>query len=60
MMNPCGIDAPLQITNSPTGEILSPDYPDNYPNDANCEWHIQVDDGCVVELIFVEFDVEDG
>ena len=43
-----------------TGEISSPNYPESYPNDADCQWHIIVDDGYVIQLTFPEFDVEDG
>ena len=58
--DPCGPDKPSVIMNSPIGEITSPDYPSDYPNDADCEWHITVDPGFVIRLTFLEFDVEDG
>ena len=57
-VDPCGSDKPLEITNSMVGQILSPNHPDQYPNLAECEWHIMVDDGFVVKLTFVAFDVE--
>ena len=58
--DPCGYNRPLMIANSSTGEITSPDYPSTYPNNADCQWHINVNDGFVVQLTFVEFDVQDG
>lgn len=51
---------PLEITNTPTGEILSPNYPDQYPNEVDCEVHIKVDVGYVIQLTFLEFDTETG
>ena len=48
------------IRDSSSGEILSPNYPDAYPNDATCQWHIQVDRGFVVRLTFIDFSLEDG
>ena len=56
----CGINKPMTIANAQTGEFTSPNYPSPYPNDADCQWHINVDDGFVVQLTFVEFDLEDG
>ena len=55
----CGEEVPFQITNSLAGEILSPNYPAQYPNNADCGWHIKMDDGFVVELTFLEFDLEE-
>ena len=58
--DPCGIDKPRVISDSPFGEITSPNYPGNYPDDADCQWQITVDSGSIIRLTFVEFDVEDG
>ena len=45
-----------------TGEITSPGYDQstNYPNNADCTWHIRVPDGKVVQLTFVAFSLEQG
>ena len=43
-----------------TGELTSPNYPLDYPNDADCQWHIKVDDGFTIQLTFIDFNVEDG
>ena len=56
----CGANKPLLIANSLTGELTSPSYPESYPNNADCQWNIRVDDEFLVQLTFVEFDVEDG
>lgn len=42
-----------------TGEISSPDYPAPYPPLSTCSYNIQVEDGFLITLEFVEtFDVE--
>nr|AEP25603.1 bone morphogenic protein 1 [Holothuria glaberrima] len=41
-----------------TGEITSPNYPDNYPKRKQCSWHIIATAGHRVELQFNEFDLE--
>ena len=56
----CGIFKPLMITESSTGEITSPGHPLPYGNDLDCQWHVNVNEGFVVQLTFIEFDVEDG
>ena len=41
-----------------SGEIHSPNYPQNYPHNQNCEWLLAVDQNYVVNLTFTNFDVE--
>uniref|UniRef100_A0A8C4K029 CUB domain containing protein 2 n=1 Tax=Dromaius novaehollandiae TaxID=8790 RepID=A0A8C4K029_DRONO len=41
-----------------SGEIASPDYPDNYPNNAECRWSIRAAAGASVRLVFADFQVE--
>ncbi|XP_062974319.1 CUB domain-containing protein 2 [Elgaria multicarinata webbii] len=41
-----------------SGSITSPDYPENYPNNAECHWVIQATSNSVVKLIFVDFQME--
>ena len=55
----CGKGTPI-VLNAAQGEILSPEYPNHYPIDAKCQWHIHVPDGTVVKLFFVELNLEDG
>lgn len=40
-----------------SGEITSPRFPSSYPDNANCEWKIAVDDGSGITLTFVMFEV---
>eukprot|EP00058_Branchiostoma_floridae_P007074 XP_002592562.1 hypothetical protein BRAFLDRAFT_68884 [Branchiostoma floridae] len=44
---------------APSGLVTSPNYPDNYGNDANCEWTITTPVGSLIHLIFVSFHVEE-
>ncbi|XP_071998418.1 CUB and sushi domain-containing protein 1 isoform X2 [Engystomops pustulosus] len=43
---------------TPSGIILSPNYPDEYGNNMNCVWLIISDPGSRIHLIFNDFDVE--
>ncbi|KAH8417139.1 hypothetical protein KR222_004379 [Zaprionus bogoriensis] len=40
------------------GNIYSPNYPDNYPPNADCVWHFSTTPGHRIKLIFNEFTVE--
>ena len=43
---------------SPTGNIVSKNYPEHYPRNTSCTWQITVEPGRTVELNFTDFDVE--
>uniref|UniRef100_A0A670I645 CUB domain containing protein 2 n=1 Tax=Podarcis muralis TaxID=64176 RepID=A0A670I645_PODMU len=43
-----------------SGSITSPDYPENYPNNAECHWVIQATSNSVIKLIFVDFQMENS
>ncbi|CAH1775425.1 unnamed protein product [Owenia fusiformis] len=43
---------------TPTGTIVSPNYPSAYPSNTDCEWVISVEQHKKVELTFEDFDVE--
>ncbi|KAK3553354.1 hypothetical protein QTP70_002432 [Hemibagrus guttatus] len=43
-----------------TGSILSPGFPDFYPNSLNCTWTIEVSHGKGVQLFFHTFHLEDS
>ena len=58
--DPCGYGKKLLINNSDTGEILSPTYPSNYPNNADCQWHINLSPGYVALLTFLDFETQQG
>ncbi|KAM8930212.1 CUB domain-containing protein 2 [Pelodytes ibericus] len=46
------------ILSSLSGVITSPDYPDNYPNNAECRWLIQAATNSKVRLVFTDFQME--
>ncbi|XP_050461753.1 cubilin-like [Cataglyphis hispanica] len=41
-----------------SGIIHSANYPQNYPHGQNCEWLLEVDSNHVVNLTFLDFDME--
>ncbi|XP_039305004.1 cubilin isoform X2 [Solenopsis invicta] len=41
-----------------SGIIHSTDYPQNYPHLQNCEWLLEVDSNHLVNLTFLDFDIE--
>ncbi|GAB0181747.1 CUB and sushi domain-containing protein 3 [Grus japonensis] len=43
----------------PSGTILSPGYPDLYPNSLNCTWTVDVTHGKGVQFTFYTFHLED-
>ncbi|XP_020655322.3 CUB domain-containing protein 2 [Pogona vitticeps] len=43
-----------------SGSITSPDYPENYPNNAECHWVIQATSNSVIRLVFVDFQMENN
>uniref|UniRef100_A0A3Q2QXN5 CUB and Sushi multiple domains 1 n=1 Tax=Fundulus heteroclitus TaxID=8078 RepID=A0A3Q2QXN5_FUNHE len=43
-----------------TGTILSPGFPDFYPNSLNCTWTIEVSHGRGVHLVFHTFHLEEN
>ncbi|XP_077981827.1 cubilin-like [Glandiceps talaboti] len=45
----------------PEGSVTSPNYPDNYPNNADCVWIITLPDGYEdqrIQITFDDFDLE--
>ena len=42
------------------GEISYPEYPGVYTNEVHCQWAVQVDHPMLVQLAFMEFDLEQG
>ena len=49
----CGADLTTE-----SGVITSPRFPSSYPDEANCEWKIVVDNGSRITLTFVMFEVK--
>ena len=57
----CGESKPQMMFGVTTsGEITSPNYPSNYPNNADCQWQISADFGYIVKITLLEVDLEDG
>ena len=42
----------------PSGMISSPNYPGNYPNNSNCEYHIFCESTQHINITFNSFEVE--
>lgn len=40
------------------GSISSPNYPEPYAHNAQCEWQILVNEGYTIEIIFTDLDLE--
>ena len=59
-IDPCGNQKPLIIDDSSSGNVTTPNYPENYPSFSDCEWEIRAEDGDAVTLAFIEFDTEHG
>ncbi|XP_048223975.1 LOW QUALITY PROTEIN: cubilin [Perognathus longimembris pacificus] len=47
-----------EVLTGSTGTILSPGYPNVYPNGINCTWHILVQPGHLIRLEFKPFYLE--
>ena len=56
----CGSRKPLVIENSSQGYIQSPNYPNDYPNGADCSWMIGVTNGTRMTINIDDFQVELG
>ena len=46
------------LLTSNTGQFSSPQHPETYANNLDCEWLIRVPQGDRIELDFLSFDVE--
>ena len=42
------------------GEIVSPGYPDIYPNNSVCVWTVTGAEGDIIRVTFKDFDLEDS
>lgn len=41
-----------------SGVLVSPEYPNNYPNNVECHWVIRASGPATVKLVFADFQVE--
>ncbi|XP_069688891.1 cubilin [Periplaneta americana] len=48
------------VLTAPSGEIQSPNHPDRYRENLDCEWHIQLPVGERIRLTFLTFSLEDS
>ena len=46
------------VLTAPSGDIRSPNHPDRYRENMDCEWHIQLPIGERVRLTFLTFSLE--
>lgn len=46
------------LLNSPRGSITSPNYPQQYSEESQCDWRITVNQGSTIQLIFSDIDLE--
>nr|XP_008192422.1 PREDICTED: cubilin [Tribolium castaneum] len=47
------------VLNSPTGSIISPNYPEPYNLNAECIWKISISAGSLIQLVFSDLDLEE-
>ena len=40
------------------GAVISPNYPNSYPHDSQCEWRISVNAGSAIQLLISDLDLE--
>ncbi|XP_068088148.1 adhesion G-protein coupled receptor G6 isoform X3 [Hyperolius riggenbachi] len=45
---------------APSGQFTSPCYPEHYPNSQDCKWTLLAPVGFIIQLTFVDFDVEEA
>ena len=58
-VDPCGDEQPAIIHDSSTGDILSPNHPNNYPLSVDCTWAIKAANGEQrVTVTFTSFNLE--
>lgn len=49
-----------QVLTDAQGEITSPCYPQKYPNSQICAWTMQAPAGFIIQLTFLDFDLEEA
>lgn len=55
----CNVVCNNQQFKARRGEIVTPEYPKNYPKNSRCDWTIEVEKGYQITLSFIQFEVED-
>ncbi|XP_033110748.1 cubilin-like [Anneissia japonica] len=46
------------LSNVPSGQFMSPNFPNNYPDNTECAWTFSSPVGEAIQLDFVEFDLQ--
>ena len=41
-----------------SGFVSSPNFPNNFPNNSNCNWNITVPSGLIIKVTFISFTLE--
>ena len=59
-VDPCGNERPLIIDNTTHGNITSPNYPNYYPANVDCQWEIHANYGEAVILTLHDIKTEYG
>ena len=58
-MSPCR-DPPKIITSSSGGNLSTPNYPYYYPNNMDCQWHIQAGRKMAIKINILLFNLQNG
>ena len=56
----CDGTGALLIEDEPKGYIVPTGHPRDYLNNQVCEWVLKADENEIIQLTFLEFDLEDG
>ncbi|NWT53155.1 AGRG6 protein, partial [Erythrocercus mccallii] len=48
------------VLTDPSGVFTSPCFPSDYPNSQACKWIIRAPHGFIIQLTFVDFDIEEA
>ncbi|XP_042245543.1 adhesion G-protein coupled receptor G6 isoform X6 [Thunnus maccoyii] len=56
----CGSTICNMVLTDAQGEIISPCYPQKYPNSQACKWIMQAPAGFIIQLSFLDFDLEEA
>ena len=61
MMQACRGNRVMKITNMNKTDIISPNHPDEYPNNMNCSWLISAKESELIEITLEEngYELED-
>ncbi|XP_009458981.1 PREDICTED: G-protein coupled receptor 126 [Nipponia nippon] len=48
------------VLTDPSGVFTSPCFPSDYPNSQTCKWIIRAPHGFIIQLTFIDFDIEEA